>query len=392
MPLTQLSIIFTLTLTLSALGAGDSPTTLPADRDAAGLFDRAASLIRENSPGHTGLEWDYFQPPPQAWRDLAGRAWKANGPARMLVRQARSLKHGDWNAGDEESMNKRLNRLRRLATDLSDAAHFRHLEYDDAAAIELIRDVLHIAAVLRDNPPRDRRPIEALIRPLLVGVGIEALAMARLTEIIADIQIADDASKPNALRPADARALIKTLIDRQQEPPTLLREILGDAEFEMIDNHLGESSKSRMVEQLNRTNMEVTFAAMSLACHLYRLEHGNWPNAIDECVPAYLPRVPIDPWSDSKQPFGYALIKQGLSDGADRPLVYARCNSKDGLRYRIDGPFYSFYATDGSNRLQSEMIRGGQFRDVARWSPKETMPSDHRPHTRTLESEAPPGL
>jgi hypothetical protein len=108
---------------------------------------------------------------------------------------------------------------------------------------------------------------------------------------------------------------------------------------------------------------------MSLACHLFRFETGRWPRSLDEMSPAYLPRVPIDPWGDGKQTFGYALIKAGLPDGGDRPLVYSRCMSTDGLHYRTDAPQYGFY---GGVRVQSptgpRFLLTGQFRDVARWS------------------------
>jgi hypothetical protein len=107
---------------------------------------------------------------------------------------------------------------------------------------------------------------------------------------------------------------------------------------------------------------------MSLACHLYRFDNGAWPRTLAD-LHSYLPRMPIDPWGDGKQTLGYALIKGGLPDGADRPLVYSRCWLNDGLFFRIDGPEYSFYSYDGSDLPAREQKRGGQFRDVASWVP-----------------------
>jgi hypothetical protein len=76
-----------------------------------------------------------------------------------------------------------------------------------------------------------------------------------------------------------------------------------------------------------------------------------------------------DRWGDGTQPLGYVLVRGGLPDGGDRPLVYSRCRSKDGLMYRTDAPQYGFYTLDGSDRPSSEQKQAGQFRDVARWVP-----------------------
>src|SRR4051812_37253498 len=101
---------------LIALAVSTAPAaaTVPADRDAAVLYDRAAELIRKLSPGSTEMEWDYFRPPPKQWRDMAATAWKENQPVYALVRQARSLDHGDWSSRDTEDSDGRLNALRKL--------------------------------------------------------------------------------------------------------------------------------------------------------------------------------------------------------------------------------------------------------------------------------------
>jgi hypothetical protein len=101
----------------------------------------------------------------------------------------------------------------------------------------------------------------------------------------------------------------------------------------------------------------------------FQFEKKRWPNSVDELVPVYLPSVPIDPWGYGKQTFGYLLVKNGLPDGEDRPLVYSRCESKDGLFFRVDRPEYGFYYGDGSDLPNSKQKQGGQFRDVARWVP-----------------------
>lgn len=122
-------------------------------------------------------------------------------------------------------------------------------------------------------------------------------------------------------------------------------------------------------------------ASMSLACQLYRRDKGGWPAKADDLVPAYLPAIPLDPAADGKSPLGYALIAKGLPDGADRPMVYSRLESPDGLAYRTDEPKYGFYHDDGSNRPRRVQQHAGQFRDVARWVPPAPIV---RTATRTL--------
>jgi hypothetical protein len=98
---------------------------------------------------------------------------------------------------------------------------------------------------------------------------------------------------------------------------------------------------------------------------------------------SYLPEIPIDPFGDGKQTIGYALIKRGLPDGSDRPLVYSRGHMKDGLFFRTDAPAYGYYIGDGSHKPARNQKEGGQFRDVASWAPEAgTHPA---PTTRPLE-------
>jgi hypothetical protein len=87
-------------------------------------------------------------------------------------------------------------------------------------------------------------------------------------------------------------------------------------------------------------------------------------------VPNYNAKVPLDPWGDGKQTLGYVLIKGGLPDGKDRPLVFDRCHSRDAMFYRIDEPQYGFYVDDGSGLPLNQRKQGGQFRDVTLWQPR----------------------
>ena len=60
-------------------------------------------------------------------------------------------------------------------------------------------------------------------------------------------------------------------------------------------------------------------AAVSLATHLYYLDHdGRWPPSLDALVPAYLPAVPMDPFSPTHEPLQYLLARNG-----SRPVVFS---------------------------------------------------------------------
>jgi hypothetical protein len=165
-----------------------------------------------------------------------------------------------------------------------------------------------------------------------------------------------------------ANDLIGYMLD-QRDPEKQLVEVLGpQGSAAWKDPAL---DIKRLIETMNRVNAERTFVAMSLACQLYRNDNGAWPASVKDLKPKYLSHVPIDPWGNGRETFGYVVIKGGLPDGSDRPLVYSRCRSTDGLAYRLDEPQYGYYQGDGSDRAQGQKpAQLGQFRDLARWEPK----------------------
>ena len=134
----------------------------------------------------------------------------------------------------------------------------------------------------------------------------------------------------------------------------------------------------RCIKTVRRVQTDRALAAMSLACHVYRFDNGRWPASAEELVPKYLPALPKDPTAGDEQSLNYALVKAGLPDGSDRPLVFSKAGSKDSLVYRADAPQYSYYTDGPRNALQR-----GQFRDVARWTPL-IPPDPNNPVTRPL--------
>ena len=63
-------------------------------------------------------------------------------------------------------------------------------------------------------------------------------------------------------------------------------------------------------------------AAVALAAALYLSEHGGkWPNSLDEMVPRYLPRVPMDPDNLQDTPLRFDPRRQTVGYGQDRSAV-----------------------------------------------------------------------
>src|SRR5439155_7640957 len=114
--------------------------------------------------------------------------------------------------------------------------------------------------------------------------------------------------------------------------------------------------------------LEMRLAAAALAIRLYRIDQGAWPASLDALVPKYLSEVPRDPFSSSGTPLGYLLIKGGLPDGADRPVVYALAGRNDISVDETMPPLVPTFCWD---------MRTIQFRDVTMWSPAAaTQPAD----------------
>jgi len=193
--------------------------------------------------------------------------------------------------------------------------------------------------------------------------------------ISSNIALVTDGQQSDALPVTSANKLIAALMD-QAGSETRLAQILKS------DPPQGSKDAAGLKETFRRVNAGRTFAAMSLASHLFYFEQKRWPNSAGELASMLPGGLPKDPWGDGKQTFGYVLIKGGLPDGSDRPLVYVRCNSADGMFFRVDQPEYSFYNGDGSNLPPAQQKHGGQFWDVASWVLAAEVPG--APTTRPL--------
>jgi hypothetical protein len=129
-----------------------------------------------------------------------------------------------------------------------------------------------------------------------------------------------------------------------------------------------------------RVRLERSAAAVSLAVHLYRADHGGaWPASLDALAPRYLPAVPRDVYA-SGEPLRYRILAHVLPDGGDRPIVYsigpdgvddtaaagdmattAPANARRGSSAILNEPQY------GWNYHRDD--KGYQTFDLSRWSP-----------------------
>ncbi len=283
--------------------------------------------------------------------------------ARKLTHQAALIGQADWQAITSQARAKwstsplrglavdgeLLNPLRGLANVLADAMLWQHEQKDDVAAIETMQDLWRLAAAVQR--------IENTGSCLLTGLAIQDLDLERLEVVTSSLALTKDQHDAKSVQATTARELIGELMDHP-DPKT------EGANFNHVYGAAMKGAPASLpgtiVEIINSVDAERDLAAMSLACHLYRFETGQWPRSADD-IGKYLPHMPIDPFGDGTQPLGYVLIKGGLPDGSDRPLVYSRHRMKGGRAFRVDRPEYSDYVGDG-----------GQFRDVASWSPPET--------------------
>jgi hypothetical protein len=239
-----------------------------------------------------------------------------------------------------------LNPLRGLANVLADAVAWQHEQKDDAAAVETVHDLWRLAAAVEE--------VEKNRACLLTGIAMQDLDLERLEVVTSSIALTKDTRDSRSLQATVARQLIGELMDH---PNTRDQAAIFIRVYGPDMKGAPSSLPGSIINILNSVDAERDLAAMSLGCHLYRLDTGHWPHSLHE-LRKYLPHMPMDPFGDGTQSLGYALIKGGLPDGSDRPLIYSRCRSTGPLSFRADEPEFCAYVGDG-----------GQFRDVASWFP-----------------------
>src|SRR5205823_54529 len=114
---------------------------------------------------------------------------------------------------------KYLNSLRRVINELSDGVLHEYLAGHHAAAVELARDELHLAALLVQKPGKN-------LDRLFVSGGAYACACNRILVLSAGIGLTRNEHDKDTVKVRVVRQLIDELLD-QRDPKQQLIEIYG---------------------------------------------------------------------------------------------------------------------------------------------------------------------
>jgi len=191
-----------------------------------------------------------------------------------------------------------------------------------------------------------------LVTDCVVGIAIEGLGNARLRQFRDKLQPNDCQRLIRRLETLDAdRETAEGIFQRDEAWSerafgwhcrfALIVELIVGQQLGVVDDRL-----LTLTWALERRDAQHRLLMTELAIRAYRLEKGANPERLEELVPEYLARVPIDPYSDS---------------GA--PLVYRRTNGEY-LLYSL-GPNRE---DDGGQRLSWDAVvlkeRGDVFVDT----------------------------
>lgn len=210
---------------------------------------KAAAAVNTTawSPANTSINFPAaYTPHSPGWHTVAAQSVAANGAVFPLARQARAHDRFDWGTRAASPVAgillRYLNDTRMLANTLGDAAQYAHEQGDDVAALETMRDVLHVAKAARTD---------GFTVCALVGVGIDSLACARLMEIAPGLRLDPDApppptapdattaaagrfpttaplDRPRPVSPAHVRAVIDELLDDRDSVAGMRRALAGE--------------------------------------------------------------------------------------------------------------------------------------------------------------------
>ena len=240
-----------LSLFLSLLSSlASAAQSSQSSQDAWPLYSQAIQRIAEGdrantySPAASSLVYEEYPPYPVEWNRMETASYAFNAPARALGREARSRDMANWPVlhleGGKLDMSY-LNGCRNLANEVGDAALFQHVQGDDAAAIESVRDVMHLADLLDG-------PANTVIIRSLVAVGVRMLAANRLEVITSDVALTSGSAEPKKLQISITKALIRQLFDDKDPEPLYADLLAREAQF-------NTTQRDRFLTQLRRGQM-----------------------------------------------------------------------------------------------------------------------------------------
>ena len=193
---------------------------LPDRENAWAVFMRAHGGIKPgvDSPRSSILEYPSYPPYGPEWEQVASESEAENADAFRIARTARPLARAQTRQGVASANTAAapgLNTVRHLANILADGAAYRHLRGDDREAVERLRDVLHLAASLRQDP---------FLISQLVAIGIDALACDAAQQIAPTLRL--DPGDPKSATAGQVRGIIDALLDERAVRANFTRSLV----------------------------------------------------------------------------------------------------------------------------------------------------------------------
>jgi len=128
---------------------------------------------------------------------------------------------------------------------------------------------------------------------------------------------------------------------RREEGPSWLKRFVVPITDGFADRN---ENFFRLLHQLVA---ERRMAAIALAIGLYRLDHGAFPETLEELVPDYLETLPEDPFAEAgvtfryeprrKHPVLYSIGDNGIDDGGDPPFNGLDCGRRCDFVFFLNG-------------------------------------------------------
>lgn len=411
---------------------------VPAEEDAWPSIAAAAKANDRSAPSFNTANLNPGYPPFGPFWERAAVTSEANNAAVFVAaRQVRKLDRAGFPSPTAVGVGgtrwfSYAGEVNEVAMTVGDGAVLSHLKGDHAEAVERLRDALHLAALLRDDPwtssqwqamwtesatahqalmlapglrlgePAARAAAVGLVGDLLderrpVAGFRMGLAGARVNDRLVQFftgqspqvhamepvlarQEARDLERSAAYVAAGATAdnaenFARALAAAGFDPPAIGRRDLSfrpsptaPPRYSRWFADRGEPH-DRYVQMHFGLLADRRAAAVSLATQLFRADHGGrWPATLAELVPTYLPHVPVNPHLAGGAPLGYEVRRGTLPGGGDRPLVWFDVRPPAAA----DPPAASALppgAEPNYDWLYSNDEGNRQFRDLSRWSP-----------------------
>lgn len=388
----------------------------------------AASHVRGvTSPHNSPVNYPDYPPFNPQWHQLAQLSEQSHQKVFAMARQARQFDqvqtHDRYRKPLLANMLNWLNPSRQLANTLADGAVYAHLTGNDAEALERVQDILHLARSLRQDEfmvshlvamgidalaydatqkiapglridgqagaatrPQVRALIDQLLDEREAWAGLERSLRG---ERVAAMDYADHLADGTwCVHPLVQMQHVRTNPIMDQTLEGMRRGNWADAQSAMqshsryIDENMLHGFSGSMVRYSRffggrtpyvvrycrthfRSIAERRMTAVALAVRLYRIDHGKWPEKLADLAPAYISEIPKDPFCNDGRTIGYRLMRGGLPDGTDRPLLYVE-EGPDLPRTIRATPMYSWETDPGPPPLK-ESFR--QYRDLVRFVP-----------------------